>query len=415
MRARREVVDIEQRHRAAGDLLGAAVRIAVQRLQDGRGIERGREADRDRCAAGSGHEIREHVRGQRQALALRQRADRAARQDLRRRLDVERIVPRQGQAIRALDVDVDIGGAGAAGIERQRQRGALLRGEPHRGRRVTGHLYRPRGLDGDGEVTGCAFDIVDVEAHGALVAVEQEARQSRGQHHGIAHGDIGRGAAELGGRPGHRHHPRGAGELRNVKADFGRAVRTDRDDAGVKRQRLLRRRAAGQLRTRVAAGFDLATRALHAVDQLAVEVAHFGGEAALAEIEIVRRRRLVVGEIEDADIDGGDDDLGVLAGIETADLHRNLQRAAGTHQRRRRKIDAQRARLLVDAEPFQADRAARHALGGRIERTAQGRQHIGAGAPVLADGNLDLVGALLDVDALRRQQPVAQHVDGELA
>ena len=56
----------------------------------------------------------------------------------------------------------------------------------------------------------------------------------------------------------------------------------------------------------VAAGADLAARALHAVDQLAVEIADFRRERALAEIVVVRRRRLVVGEIEDADIDRGD-------------------------------------------------------------------------------------------------------------
>ena len=78
-------------------------------------------------------------------------------------------------------------------------------------------------------------------------------------------------------------------------------------------------------------------------------------------------------------------------------------------------LTCKRARLLVDAEPFQADRAARHALRGRIERTAQRRHHIGAGAPVLADRDLDLRGAFLDVDGLRRQQAVAEHVDGELA
>ena len=57
--------------------------------------------DRQRNAAGARHQIGEHVGRQRQALALGQRPDRAARQDLRRRLDVERIMPRQRQAVRA--------------------------------------------------------------------------------------------------------------------------------------------------------------------------------------------------------------------------------------------------------------------------------------------------------------------------
>ena len=416
MRTGREVVDIEQRHRAARDLLRATVRITIQRLQDGGRVERRRQACRQRHAAGARDQIGEHIRGQRQALALGQRPDRAARQDLRRRLDVERIVPRQRQPVRSLDVDVDIGGSGAAGFERQRHRGALLGGEFHRGRGIARHLDGACDLDIDGVVAGRAFDVVEVETHGALVAVEQEARQGRGQHHRIAHGDVDRGAAEFGRRPRHRHHPRGAGEFGNVEADLRRTVGADRDDAGIERQRLLRGRAALQFAAGgVAAGFDLAAGALHAVDQLSVEVADLRGQAALAEIVIVRRRRLVVGQVEDADVDGGNDDLGVFAGIEPAELDRNLQRAARAHQRRRREVDRQRAVLLVDAEPFQPDRAAGHAQRGGIERTAQGCQHIGAGAPILADGNFDLGGAFLDVDGLRRQQAVAQHVDGQLA
>ena len=220
MRAGREVVDIEQRHRAAGDLLGTAVRIAIQRLQNGRRIERGGQADRQRHAAGAGHQVGEHVRRQRQALAFCQCPDRAPRQHLRRRLDVERIVPRQRQPVRPLDVDVEIGGARAAGVERQRHRGPLLGGQLHGGGRIARHLHRARGLDADAVIAGRALDIVEVETHRALVAVEQEARQRCRQHHGIAHGDVDGGAAELGRIPRHRHHPRGAGEFRNIKTDF---------------------------------------------------------------------------------------------------------------------------------------------------------------------------------------------------
>ena len=194
------------------------------------------------------------------------------------------------------------------------------------------------------------------------------------------------------------------------------AVGADRDDPRIERQRLLRGRRALQLGAGgIATGPDLAARTLHAVDQLPVEVADLGRQAALAEIVIIRRRRLVIGQIENADIDRGDDDLGVLAGIEPAELDRNLQCRAGPNQGRRRQRDLQRARLLVDAEPFQPDRPPRHPQRRRIERPAQRRQHIGAGTPVLADGELDLLGAFLDVDGLRRQQAVAEHVDGELA
>ena len=87
MRLARKLVDIEQRQRAAGDLLGAAERIAVERLQQRRGVERGRRPDRERDRAGARHEIGEQIVRQRQALALGDRLHRAARQHLRRRLD----------------------------------------------------------------------------------------------------------------------------------------------------------------------------------------------------------------------------------------------------------------------------------------------------------------------------------------
>ena len=85
MRGAGEIVDIEQRQRAAGDLLGAPERITVERGQQRRRVERGRQADRDRHAAGSGHEVGEQVVRQRDALAARHGLHRAAGEDLRRR------------------------------------------------------------------------------------------------------------------------------------------------------------------------------------------------------------------------------------------------------------------------------------------------------------------------------------------
>ena len=252
--------------------------------------------------------------------------------------------------------------------------------------------------------------------HGAAVAGEQEARQRRGQHHRIADDDVADGAADLVLRPGHRHHARGAGEVGNVEHDFGGAVGSDGDEAGIERERLLRRRAALQLGGGgVAAGPDLAARALHAVDELAVEVAQFGAEPALAEIIVVRRRRLVVGEVEDADIDRGDDDARVLAGGEPADLHRNAQRAAGPHQLRQLHVHRKRMRLAIDREPLHADGAARHPLGAGVERTAQRRHHIGAAAPVAADRNGQVGDARRHVLRGGGDEPVADHVERDLA
>ena len=216
--------------------------------------------------------------------------------------------------------------------------------------------------------------------------VSRKRGKRRGEHDRIAHDHVARGLADLVLRPGDRHHAHGSGERRNVEQHLGPAVGLDRDDARIERERRLRRRRAAECgRGAVAAGADRAARALHAVEQLAVEVADFRRHAALAEIVVVRRRRLVIGEVEDADVDGRDDDPRLLAGVQPVDLHRHAQRAVRPHQARQRHLECERARLAVDREPLQADRAAGHAACRLVERTAQRRHHIGARAPVAPD------------------------------
>ena len=252
--------------------------------------------------------------------------------------------------------------------------------------------------------------------HGAAIAVEQEARQRRGEYDLVADRDVAVGAADLVFRPGDRHHAGGAGEVRDVEHDLGGAVGIDGDDAGIERERLLRGRAALQLSRRgIAAGLDRAARALHAIDELAIEVAEFGREPALAEIVVVGRRRLVVGQIEDADIDGGDYDARLLAGGKAVDLDRNAHCAVGTQQRRQSEIDRECARLAVDGKPLHADGAAGHALGLRVERTPKRRHHISAAAPVAAGRDADARRAGLYVPRHRGDEPVADHVERHLA
>ena len=253
--------------------------------------------------------------------------------------------------------------------------------------------------------------------HGAAIAVEQEARQRRGQHHRIADGDVADRAADLVLAPGHRHHARGAGEVRDVEHDLGGAVGLDGDDAGIERERLLRRRRALQLgRRRVAAGPDLAARALHAVDELAVEVADVGGEPALAEIVVVGRRRLVAGQVEDADIDRGDDDARLLAGGEPADLDRNAQRAVRTQQRRQARGRRASVRALRSIENHCTPMAR---PGMRSACASSGRRkrgdHIGAAAPVAADRDAQPRGARRHVLRHGVNEPVADHVERDLA
>ena len=59
MQIRRQLIDVEQRHGAADGLLGAAERIAVERREQARNIERRRGRHRQRQAAGTGNEVGE--------------------------------------------------------------------------------------------------------------------------------------------------------------------------------------------------------------------------------------------------------------------------------------------------------------------------------------------------------------------
>ncbi len=175
------------------------------------------------------------------------------------------------------------------------------------------------------------------------------------------------------------------------KATSAVPSRPDRDDAGIERERRLGRRAALQVRPPpIAAGADLAARALHAVDQLAVEIADLGRELALAEIIVVRRRRLVVGEIENADIDGGDDDARLLAG-EPVDLDRHAQRRVRPHELRQPACRAPASWPLRSIENHCTPMARPGMRSPRVERTPQRRDHIGAVAPVASDRDADLV------------------------
>ena len=325
-------------------------------------------------------------------------------------------MPSQRQTVRAFDIDIEPCCARARRLDRQRRRHALLGREFERRYGIARQFHRSRSLYSHTVITGFAFNIIEVETHRALVAAEQKARQRRCQHNGIADDHIRRGAAEFGGGPCDRHHPRGAGEFWNLKGHGRVAGRSDRDDPRIQRERFLRRRTAAQFGAGgIAARADCAARALHPVDQLAVKIAQLRAHAALPEIIIVGCRRFVIGEIQDADIDSGDDDLGIFARIEAGDFHRQLHRGAGPHQSGRRKRNTKRARGLVDAEPFQPERPARHPLRGLIERPAQRRDDISAGAPILANGNLDLRSAFLDLHRLRQQQPIADDVNGQPA
>ena len=166
----------------------------------------------------------------------------------------------------------------------------------------------------------------------------------------------------------------------------------------------------------VAAGPDLAARTLHPVDQLAVKIADVGGEPALTEIIVVGRRRLVVGQVEDADVDRGDDDPRILAGSETANFHRDRAADCSDAAAPASCISSAsvRALRLIENHCTPMARPGMRSARG-IERPAKRRDHIGAAAPVVADRDAQPRRARRHVLRDRGDQAVADDVERDLA
>ena len=88
---------------------------------------------------------------------------------------------------------------------------------------------------------------------------------------------------------------------------------------------------------------------------------------------------------------------------------------AGFHLLRHVEADVERARRLVDGEPAQAERAARHALGLLVHRPVEHHGDVGAGAPVVADADRDLAAAGRQVGLLRGGEAGVHHGDQRAA
>ncbi len=190
MDLRRQLVGIEERHGAAHDLLGAAERIAVECGEQRCHVERGRRGDRQRELAAPRHQIGEHVGRESEHLAGVERLHGATRQDLRRCLDRQRIVPLDREAFGPGDLHRHRAGANAARGQRQAQTAALLGLELQRPV-ARGDAERTVGRDHHMIVARLALHIVEIEPDRARVPEQHEARQRGGDHHGIAHHDVG--------------------------------------------------------------------------------------------------------------------------------------------------------------------------------------------------------------------------------
>ena len=120
-------------------------------------------------------------------------------------------------------------------------------------------------------------------------------------------------------------------------------------------------------------------------------------------------------EVEDAEVHRGHDHLRLLSRCEPGDFHRQRQSPPRAHHVGRAERDVQLARLVVDGEIDQPQRATRHPLGLHVERAVGDRHRIGARAPIGADFESDGIVTHLQVDIDELFELRADQRDGRLA
>ena len=283
----------------------------------------------------------------------------------------------------------------------------------HRRGRPLGRTSR----NGQPVSAGRALDIVQIELETCVIAERQESRSRRQHRHRITHDDVAARAAELVGAPRDRHHPDRSVELRQVEIDACLSVGTDPHDAGeLGHRRLdwratLHRHAAPTVATRP----QPARIRMHAVDQPAIEIAQLGAELRLRVEPLLWPRRLVARQIEDADVDRGNRDVGLLVGPEPVELDRHREPRSGADHGWRVERHLERPGRLVEAEPLETDGAARHPLGRHVHRPVEHRRHVRAGAPGSIDPDRNLAAAFRYIDGGVLHEAGAEHRDQRLA
>ena len=190
--------------------------------------------------------------------------------------------------------------------------------------------------------------------------------------------------------PGDDRNPHRAVELRHVEGDRRLAVVADFHRALEEcDQFFLGWAALGAHERAVTAGADAADNAGRAVDQPAIDVADFEAQRPLPKIPGFRIGALVVGQVEDADIDGGDRDIGLAARREAGKRYRYGQRRARFALLRQVDRHVELAVAGGDGQPFDADGAHRHAVFRCVGRTIERRGDIGTRPPCLGDRQVD--------------------------
>ena len=241
-----------------------------------------------------------------------------------------------------------------------------------------------------------------------MVARGKEARQRGGHDNGIAHQNIRFRLAHTRGRPRNGHQAHSAVEARHIELHLGAAIWAHGNRAAEIGHKLFggRRAFHPHLGARISARADLAHRAVHPVNQATVKVAHLHTEAALAEIVLRRVGGFEGCEVENAQIDSCNRDIGGFPCRDPVDHERGLQRRTGIGGFGHIEAHLQGFRAGIDGGMGEAQGAGGIAACGHIHRADHRGGHISACAPVIGDGKADQVLAFADVYGLHGDQAV---------
>ncbi len=186
-------------------------------------------------------------------------------------------------------------------------------------RRVASAAHQQTGplhVEIDGVSAGRALDVVDLEMEARLVADGEEARQRRLGHDRIAHDARRRWPGRCGrsdqATPITRTEPLKAGSSKSTFAIAVRRRPSPRRNSGRPAPASASRHRARGAASPPSADARRGVPCMPSIS-IPVEIAQIMAELALAEEESARIGALVAGEIEDADIDGGERDEGLLA------------------------------------------------------------------------------------------------------
>ena len=192
-----QALDVKQRQRPAHDLLRAAVRIPVERLEQPRHVEARERRDRDRHGPGAAEDIGHEILREGEACPRCNALHRPACQRSGSGLDGDGEALRQLVDIRPFQRHVDRRRALAGRRDRNGDAVLGLGLEPDGGSQgIRRHEDGTADVEFNRVVACRALHIVDLHEEAGAVADGEEPRKRAGQHHGIANDHIGARTAD---------------------------------------------------------------------------------------------------------------------------------------------------------------------------------------------------------------------------